>query len=119
MVRTGTEGFQVSFPTFVELFIFVGYESVDLPLQTVGSVCRKKIKNSACISVQFRMVLGLRELSQIMALSFKVRGKNVSLIKSTLVASSLKVLQTSSKSRICEYGFLLSIPWKVGSRGKM
>ena len=39
MVRTGTEGFQVSFPALVEFFTFVGCECVDLPLQTVGSVC--------------------------------------------------------------------------------
>ena len=62
MVRMGTKGFQVSFPALVEFFIFVGCEGVDLPLQTVGSVCGNffLFKNSACISVQFRMVLGLR-----------------------------------------------------------
>ena len=29
----------VSFPALVEFIIFVGCKSVDLPLQTVGSVC--------------------------------------------------------------------------------
>ena len=89
MVRTGTDGFQVSFLALVDFFIFVGCESVDLPFQTVGSMYGNFFffKNSACISVQFRMVLGLKELIQILALSFKVSGKFFSLIKSKLVAS--------------------------------
>ena len=39
MVRIGIDGFQIYFPALVKLFIFVGCKSVDLPLQTVGSVC--------------------------------------------------------------------------------
>ena len=39
MVRTGIEGFQISLLAVVEIFIFVGYEIVDFPLQTVGSMC--------------------------------------------------------------------------------
>ena len=57
-------------------------------------------RNSACILVQLRMVLVLRELSQILALSFNVKGKNFNLIKSKVAMSSLKVLKTSSNSRI-------------------
>ena len=54
------------------------------------------------ISVQFRMLLGLRELSHIFALSFNVKGKSFNFIKSTVKVSSLNVLQTSSNSLMCE-----------------
>ena len=120
MVRTGIEGLWVPFLTLIEFLIFLGCKGVNLPLQIIGFMDAEEfLQNSACISAQFIMVLGLRELSHILALSFKVRGKNFSLIRSTLELSSLKVLHTSLNSRMCEYGFSLSIPWKVGSRGTM
>ena len=39
MVRAGTNGFQIPFPTPVEFLIFMGRKGVNLPLQTVGSMC--------------------------------------------------------------------------------
>ena len=44
------------------------------------------------------MLLGLKELSHIFALSFKVKGNSLSLIKSIEAPHSLKVLHTSSNS---------------------
>ena len=49
-------------------------------------------KNSAWRSIQFLMLLGLNELSHIFALSFKVKGNSLSLIKSIEAPPSLKVL---------------------------
>ena len=60
-------------------------------------------KHSACISVQFHMLLSLRELSQIFSLSFNMKGKSLSLIRSTVTISSLKVLQTSLNSLMCKF----------------
>ena len=61
-------------------------------------------RNSACSSAQFLMVLGLNELSHILALSLRVNGNAFSLSKSMSIMPSLKVVQTSSKSLICVYG---------------
>ena len=71
-------------------------------------------KNYACISPQFLIVLGLKELSQILALSFRVKGKAFNFINSILVAPSLKVMQTSSSSLMCVYGFSFSYHGKLG-----
>ena len=103
MVRTCIDGFQVPCPAMVEFLIFMGCKGVNLPLQTISSMgVEEFFKNLACMSAQFLMVLGLRELSQILALSFRVRGKNFSLVKFTLETSSLKVLHTFSNFRMCE-----------------
>ena len=42
MVRAGTNGFQIPFPALVEFLISMGCKGVNLPLQTVGSVCGEK-----------------------------------------------------------------------------
>ena len=63
------------------------------------------------------VLLGLKELSHIFALFFKVKGNSLSLIKSIDAPPSLKVLHTSSNSLMWAYGFSLSIPWKVGRSG--
>ena len=38
MVRTDIDSFQVPFPPLVEFLLFMGCESVNLPLQTIGSM---------------------------------------------------------------------------------
>ena len=55
-------------------------------------------KNSACSSAQFLMVLGLSELSHILALSLRVNGNAFNFNKSMSIVPSLKVRHTSSKS---------------------
>ena len=118
MVRTGTDGLQIPFPVLVKFLIVMGCKGIDLPFQIVGPVHEKNFfRNSACISVKFRIVLGLRDLSKILALSLRVKGKAFNFSSSISFVPSLKVVQTSLKSLMCVYGFSFSIPWKVGSKG--
>ena len=61
------------------------------------------------------MVLGLSELSQILALSLRVKGKAFNFNNSISVAPSLKVVQTFLKSRMCAYGFHFPYHEKLGA----
>ena len=89
----------------------MGSKRVDLRLQIVGLVSTEEFfKNSACSSAQLLMVLGLSELSHILALSLRVNGSAFNFIKSISVTPSLKVMHTSSKSSMWVYGFSFSIP---------
>ena len=42
MVRISIDGFQVPFLALVEFLIFMGYKGVNMPLQTVRSMCGEK-----------------------------------------------------------------------------
>ena len=100
MVRAGTDGLHIPFPALIKSLTVMSCKGVDLPLQIVGLVGIEELL----------VVLSLSELSQILALSLRVKGKAFSLSKSISNAPSLKVVQTSSKSRMCVYGFSYSIP---------
>ena len=60
------------------------------------------------------MVLGLSELSHILALSLRVNGNALNFNNSISVTPSLKVMHTSSKSRMCVYGFHFPYHEKLG-----
>ena len=105
MVRTVVDGFQISLPTLVKLLIVIGCIGICCLFRVlVLCVLKNFLRNSACIFVQFLIVLGLRELSQILALSSKVKGKAFNFSNSISIAPSLKVVQTSSKAQMYVYG---------------
>ena len=112
MMWTSTDGLYEPLPALVELLVVEGSESVNLSLQIVGLVSTEEFffLNSACMSAQILMVLGLSELSYILALSLRVNGHAFNFNKSMSIVPSLKVMHTSSKSLICVYGFSFSIP---------
>ena len=60
------------------------------------------------------MDLGLKEYSQLFALSLKEKGKNLRRVKSRALVWLVKVATTSSNSLMCKYGFSFSRPWNVG-----
>jgi len=59
----------------------------------------------------------LRFCSHVLALSFNEKGKSFNLMVFMLQFKSLEVVQTSSNSLKCKYGFSNSKPWKVGKSG--
>jgi len=87
------------------------FDIVRLPSYEWGSIF---FKNSACISLHVPIDLGRKEFSQSLALSFRENGNNLSWMVFLVHVLSIKVLHTSSKSLMCIYGFLESIPWNVG-----
>ena len=93
MVMVGTDGFQIPFPALVEFLIFMGCKGVNLPLQTVGSVCGEKFLQE--LSPHLCSIPdGPRphRVEPNFGLVLQSQRKFFSLIRSRLVASSLKVL---------------------------
>ena len=70
-------------------------------------------KNCCCISFQARMNPDLRFYNHVLALSFNEKWKSFNLMMFILQFKLLYVLQTSSNSFKCKYGFSISKPWKV------
>ena len=72
-------------------------------------------KNSICISCQVPIYLGLKELSEVFALSLREKGNNFNFMVSSLHDWSWKVEHASSNSLKCREGLLESKPWNLGS----
>ena len=84
-------------------------------LVLVLCVLKKFFRNSACISVYFFIVLGLRELSQILALSFKVKGKAFNHSNSISITPSLKsCILPQNPGCVCIFIFHTMEGWEQG-----
>ena len=111
MMRACTDGLKIPFPALIKSLTVISFKGIDLPLQVVGLMSTEELLQE--FFLQLSLVPDgpwLSELSQILDLSLRVKGKAFNLSKSMSNAPSLNVMQTSSKSRICVYEFSFSIP---------